>query len=108
MKMLANNVLVEPETWVEQKVGSIAIPTAAKNAFARGTVLGVGPGLFLPNGERPVIEVNKGDHVLYFKASAAGIVVGGKDMHIIQEREILAILEDNDFGNAEGESNASN
>ena len=107
MKMRANYILIETETWVEQKVGSIAIPTAAKNAFARGIVKGVGPGLFLPNGERPPIEAEVGDHVLYFKASAAGIVVSGQEMHIVQEREILAILEPNDFTD-EGDSDAAN
>lgn len=100
MKMLANNILVDPEGWPTQKLGSIILPDnqAAKERFARGIVTEVGPGLWLHNGDRPPIEVSVGDHVLYFKASAAKIVVRNKEMDIIQEREILAILETGDFG----------
>lgn len=110
MKMRANYILVDPESWPQAKIGSIVLPQTDKGkTFARGTVMEVGPGLFLPNGERPPIEAKPGDHVLYFKASAAGIIVQGKEMHIIQEREMLAVLESNDFNEikTEGESDAS-
>ena len=101
MKMRANYILVDPEPWTEQKLGTILLPDnqSAKAKFARGTVKAVGPGLFLPNGDRPPIEAEVGDHVLYFKAGAASIVVNGTEAHIVQEREILAILEPGDFGN---------
>ena len=106
MKMLANYILVDPEPWAEAKQGSIILPDnqEARAKFSRGTVVEVGPGLWLHNGDRPSIEVNEGNHVLYFKAGAADIVVGGKSMHIVQEREILAILESGDFDDNEGES----
>ena len=48
-------------------------------------------------------EVDVGDHVLYFKAGAANIVVQGKEMHIVQEKDALAILEPGDF-NDKGDS----
>jgi chaperonin GroES len=108
MKMLANNILVDPEGWPTQKLGSIVLPDnqEAKERFARGVVREVGSGLWLHNGSRPPIEVDIGDHVLYFKAGAAKIVVQEKEMHIVQEREIIAILEPGDFGTVnEGESN---
>lgn len=100
MKMRANNVLVEPESWPTQKLGSILLPdnNQVKAKFARGIVKGVGPGLWLHSGDRPPIEVETEDHILYYKASAAPIVVQGREMHIVQEREILAILETGDFG----------
>ena len=103
MKMRANYVLVSPEGWPEAKLGSILLPDndESKKKFARGTVIEVGPGLWLPNGERPPIEVSTGDHVLYFKAGAASIVVNEQNMHIVQEREILAILEPGDFSSEE-------
>lgn len=110
MRMLANNILVDPEGWPTQKLGSIVLPDnqEAKARFAKGIVKAVGPGLWLHSGDRPPIEVAVGDHVLYFKAAAAGIVVQRKEMHIIQEREILAILEDGDFGTLGEPDNASN
>ena len=113
MKMLANNVLVDPQGWPTQKLGSIVLPDnqEARAKFAKGLVVAVGPGLWLHNGDRPPIEVSVGDHVLYFKASAAKIVVKKKEMDLVQERVLLAILEPGDFGifnNDEGDSNAAN
>ena len=113
MEMLANNILVNPEPWTEMKQGSIILPDnqETKIKFARGTVKAIGPGLWLHNGDRPPIEVTPGDHVLYFKASAAKIIVHGREMDIVQERELLAILEIGDFNEAipnEGESNVCN
>jgi co-chaperonin GroES (HSP10) len=107
MKMLANYILVDPEPWTTQKLGSIVLPDnqEARTKFSKGKVLEVGPGLWLHNGDRPKVEVNPNDHVLYFKAGAAPIVVEGKEMHIIQEREVLAILGPGDFGTFEGETN---
>jgi len=110
MRMLANNILVDPEGWPTQKLGSIILPDnqESKERFARGVVTEVGPGLWLHNGDRPPIEVSVGDHVLYFKASAAKIVVQGKEMDIVQEREILAILDEGDFGTHDkGDSDAA-
>lgn len=100
MQMRANYILVEPEGWPTQQLGLIVLPDnqEAKAKFARGLVKEVGPGLWLHNGERPPIEVDVGDHVLYFKAGAASIIVQKTEMHIIQEREILAILKPGDFG----------
>lgn len=103
MKMRANNVLVDPEMWTEQKIGAILLPDnqGAREKFARGTVIAVGPGLYLPGGEQIPIEVDVGDHILYFKAAAAEIVNQERPMHIVQEREILAILDPGEF-NDEG------
>lgn len=100
MKMLANNILVDPEGWPTQKLGLILLPdnNESKAKFARGVVREVGPGLWLHNGTRPPIEVDLGDHILYYKVDAADIVVQGKEMHIIQERCVIAILEPGDFG----------
>ncbi|KKK93838.1 hypothetical protein LCGC14_2688880 [marine sediment metagenome] len=112
MKMLANNVLVDPEPWTTIKIGLIVIPDGEKNKFCKGVVREVGPGLWMANGTQCKIEVDVDDHVLYYKAAAVAIAVGGKEMHIIQEREIISILEEGDFGtfdkNSEGEEDATN
>ena len=106
MIMRANYILVDPEPWTTQKLGSIVLPDnqVSREKFSKGVVKEVGPGLRLHNGERPPIEVKEGDHVLYFKAGAASIVVGGQEMHIIQERELLAILEPGDFSTLDTET----
>ena len=97
MRMLANNILIHPERPIEQRIGTIVLPSRAEKEFARGTVEKIGPGLWLHNGDRPPIEVNAGDRVLYFKANAVPVVVAGQEMHVVQERELLAILDPGDF-----------
>ena len=101
MKMLANCILVDPEPWTTTKQGSIVLPDniQVKEKFSRGVVKEVGPGLWLHNGDRPKIEVDVRDHILYYKADAAPIIVQGREMHIILERNAIAILEDGDFDN---------
>lgn len=103
MKMLADNVLVRPEPWTTVKQGSILLPDTAKvkDTFARGEVKRVGPGLFHPNGDRPPIEVNVGDHILFYKRNGVPIIVSEEEHLIVSEREILAILGDDDFKNEE-------
>ncbi len=99
MRMLANFLLVDPEPRSESKIGSIVLPdnTEARKTFGRGKVIEKGPGVYLHNGDRPDIDVAVGEYVLYFKASAVGIVVKGKEMHIVEERVLLAVLEAGDL-----------
>lgn len=110
MKMLAAHVLVDPERWTEAKIGSIFLPENSEDRkrFARGTVKAVGPGLCTLTGAHNPIDVKVGDHVLYYKADAINITVNERDMHIVIERALVAILEPGDFGTLdEGDSNAS-
>ena len=101
--MRADYILVDPVPWTEAKLGLIVLPdnSESKKKFAKGTVKEVGPGLWLHSGKRPDIEVSVGDHVLYFKAGAAEINVQERPMHIVQERQILAVLEPGDFSTVE-------
>ena len=112
MRMLADNILVDPEKSTERQIGSIHLPDnrTAKQAFARGIVIEIGPGCWLHNGERPPVEMIVGDRILYYHANAAPIVVDRKEMHIVREREVLAILDPDDVkSRVEGESShASN
>ena len=100
MRMLANNVLISPEKWPTQKVGNILMPedNAQSKAFARGIVKSVGPGCIMLDGKHSEIEVNVGDRVLYYKQSAIEIMLDQERMHIVIEKEIIAILEPGDFG----------
>ena len=110
MKMLADNVLVRPEPWPETKLGAILMPdnSAEKKNFARGVVKEVGPGLFLSNGDRPPIEAEVGDHILFYKSNGVQLIVDKLDMVVISERTIIAILEPGDFGELEESTEEKN
>lgn len=74
-----------------QTSGGIALPdTAASKQF--GTVLAVGPGRYLPNGDLVPVAVKPGQRVIL--ASGAGAVVPpGTEYVMAHEAEIMGVLE---------------
>ncbi len=108
MKMKADAILVRPEKYTEAQAGLIVMPDTmeCKQTFARGLVQEVGPGLWHQNGMRSPVEVEVGDHILYFKKGAIPIVVRGEKMHIVREREVIAALEAGEFGTIGDSTNA--
>ena len=107
MKMLANLILVRPEMWTEQKQGGIILPRESAKQFARGEVLETGPGLVMTDGNFNSVDVDPGERILYYKNAAVAITIGDQEHHIVQEREVLAILVPGDFADTTGEDNVS-
>ena len=87
IKPLADRVLVEPAAAEEKTAGGIYIPDTAKEKPQRGTVIAVGPG----KKDEPT-TVKSGDTVLYGKYSGTELQVEGKDLLIMRESDILAIV----------------
>ncbi|NNJ55339.1 MAG: co-chaperone GroES [Bacteroidia bacterium] len=87
IKPLSDRVLVEPAAAEEKTAGGIYIPDTAKEKPQRGTVVAVGPGKV----DEPT-TVKKGDQVLYGKYSGTELQVDGKDLLIMRESDILAIV----------------
>jgi chaperonin GroES len=87
LKPLADRVLVEPAAAEEKTAGGLFIPDTAKEKPQRGKVLAVGTG----KKDEP-ITVKVGDEVLYGKYSGTEISVEGKDLLIMRESDIYAII----------------
>lgn len=105
MKMLADHFLVKPETRSERSIGRILLPDNTE-IWARGVVVAVGDGLYLQNGSRIGPDVSVGDKILYFKRDAIDILVNNRNMHIIQERQAIAIFEDADIEMSDNQKKA--
>ncbi|MDD2413208.1 MAG: co-chaperone GroES [Bacteroidales bacterium] len=87
IKPLADRIVLEPAP-VEQKTsGGIIIPDTAKEKPQKGTVLAVGPG----KKDEPV-TLKVGDLVLYGKYAGTEINVDGKDLLIMRESDIYAVI----------------
>ncbi len=86
---LADRVIVEPAKAQEKTAGGIIIPDTAKEKPQKGKVVAIGKG----TKENP-ITVKNGDTVLYGKYSGTEINVGGKDLLIMRESDIFAIIND--------------
>jgi len=90
LRPLDDRVVVEPVEAEEMTAGGIVLPDTAKEKPQRGTVLAVGPGKLLDNGQRSQLSVAVGDEVIYGKYSGSDVEVDGRDVKILREGDILA------------------
>ncbi len=90
LKPLDDRVVVEPVEAEEKTAGGIVLPDTAKEKPQRGTVLAVGPGKLLDNGQRSPMSVAVGDEVIYGKYSGTDIEIDGREIKILRESDILA------------------
>ncbi len=84
---LADRVIVEPAAAEVKTAGGIIIPDTAKEKPQRGKVIAVGSG----KPDEPM-TVKVGDTVLYGKYAGTEIQVDGKDVLIMRESDIFAIV----------------
>jgi chaperonin GroES len=90
IRPLDDRVVVEPIAAEEKTAGGIVLPDTAKEKPQRGTVIAVGPGRLLDNGKRGELSVAVGDEVIYGKYGGTDIEVGGDEVKILRESDILA------------------
>ena len=92
LKPLADRVLVEVDVEESKSAGGILLPDTAQKKSQKGTVIAIGSGKVLDNGERLPFEVAVGDRVLFAKYSGVDIEEGGKKFLLLSERDILGKL----------------
>ena len=92
LKPLADRVLVEVDVEESKTAGGIFLPDTAQKKSQKGTVIAIGSGKVLDNGERLPFEVAVGDRVLFAKYSGVDIEEGGKKFLLLSERDILGKL----------------
>lgn len=92
LKPLADRVLVEVDVEESKTAGGILLPDTAQKNSQKGTVIAIGSGKVLDNGERLPFEVAVGDRVLFAKYSGVDIEEGGKKFLLLSERDILGKL----------------
>lgn len=93
IKPLGDRVVVKPEPAEEKTASGLFIPDTAKEKPQRGSVVAVGPGK-VENGNKIEMTVSEGDTVLYGKYSGTEITIGGDDVLIMRESDILGIVND--------------
>ena len=87
IKPLADRVLIQPAPAEEKTVSGIIIPDTAKEKPLKGSVIAVGNGT---KDEEMVLKT--GDTVLYGKYAGTEITIDGKDLLIMKQGDILAII----------------
>lgn len=95
LKPLGDRVVVKPAEAEEQTKSGLFIPDTAKEKPQKGTVMAVGEGRFDEDGEKRIpLDVKAGDVVIYRKYGGTEIKIEGEDYMILEERDILAIVQD--------------
>jgi chaperonin GroES len=85
-------VIRRAESDVKSK-GGIIIPDTAKEKPQEGEVVAVGPGARDESGKLVPLDVKAGDRILFGKWSGTEVKIGGEDLLIMKEADIMGIVE---------------
>jgi chaperonin GroES len=90
---LHDRVVVRRIDAEEKTAGGIIIPDTAKEKPQQGEVIAVGPGARDESGKVQPLDVQVGDRVLFGKWSGTEVKIGGEDLLIMKESDIMGVLE---------------
>lgn len=91
LKPLFDQVLIEPKEQEQVSSGGILIPDSAKEKPSQGKVISVGTGM-THDGKEVAIPVKPGDIVLYKKWGGHEVKDGGRDLLLVEAKDIMAIV----------------
>jgi chaperonin GroES len=90
---LNDKIVVERVAAEDKTAGGIVLPDTAKEKPKQGKVKALGDGKLLENGKRAAFQVKEGDRVLFTSYAGNEINVDGKELLIMTEEDILAVVE---------------
>jgi len=90
LQPLGDRVVVKPIPKEDVTKGGILLPDTAKEKPQEGKVIAVGPGRLTDDGKRIVMDVKKGDVVIYAKYGGTEIKEDDEELIILRESDILA------------------
>jgi chaperonin GroES len=91
---LHDRVVVRRLDAEEKTAGGIIIPDTAKEKPQQGEVIAVGPGARDESGKLQPLDVKPGDRVLFGKWSGTEVKIGGEELLIMKESDIMGVLEE--------------
>jgi chaperonin GroES len=93
IRPLHDRVIVRRMEEERTSPGGIVLPDAATEKPIQGEVLAVGNGKILENGDVRPLEVKVGDKVLFGKYSGTEVKVGGEEVLVMREEDIVGVVE---------------
>ena len=94
IKPLFDNVLIEPLEKEEVTTSGLFIPDTAKEKPSQGRVVAVGSGE-KHDGKLVEVPVKVGDVVVYKKWGGHEVKVDGKELLLVEAKDLMAIVEGN-------------
>ena len=92
LKPLGDRIVVKPLSREEVTKSGIVLPDTAKEKPQEGTVIAVGGGRVLDNGQRLAVELKEGDRVLFAKYAGTEFKRNEEELLILSEKDILAVV----------------
>ena len=89
---LHDRVVVKRLEGEEKTKGGIIIPDSAQEKPSEGEIIAVGSGARDEAGKIVALDVKKGDRVLFGKWSGTEVKIGGEDLLIMKESDIMGII----------------
>jgi chaperonin GroES len=94
IRPLHDRVVVRRSEEETTTAGGIVLPGSAAEKPNRGTVVAVGEGRTLNNGDVKPLTVKEGDVVLFGQYSGSNVVkIDGEELLIMNESEIFGVVE---------------
>lgn len=93
IRPLHDRVIIERIEAETKTAGGIIIPDTAQEKPSEGKVVAVGNGTRDESGKLVALDVKKGDKILFEKWGGNEIKIDGKDLLIMKESAILAVLD---------------
>ncbi|MCL2176936.1 MAG: co-chaperone GroES [Firmicutes bacterium] len=91
IKPLFDKVVLEAVEADAKTKSGIVLPSAAQEKPSLARVLAVGPGGII-DGKEITMQVKVGDKVLYSKYAGSEFKLDGKEITILRQSDILAII----------------
>ena len=93
IRPLHDRVIVKRMEEERTTAGGIVIPDSATEKPIQGKVTAVGKGKISENGDVRPLDVKVGDTVLFGKYSGTEVKLGGEEVLVMREEDIMAIID---------------
>ena len=93
IRPLHDRVLVKRLESEHNTASGIVIPDSAAEKPAQGEVIVVGAEERLQDGKLRPLEVKAGDKVLFGKHAGQTVKIGGEELLVVREADILAVVQ---------------
>lgn len=90
---LHDRVIVKRRDQETKTASGIVLPDAAAEKPDQGTIVAVGNGKILEDGNVRPLQVKVGDIVLFGKYSGQTVKVNGEELLVMREEDIMAIVQ---------------
>jgi chaperonin GroES len=93
IRPLHDRVIVKRLDEDRKSPGGIVIPDTAAEKPVQGTIVAVGKGKILEDGQIRPLDVQVGDKILFGKYSGTEVKVDGEDLLVMREEDVMAVIE---------------